>query len=130
MFSTRRILNRGIEVALFNGNATITNQGSMQGALTGLFFCVANALPLPDRMPLVDIFTHSWRARHHQDCTMLRPGMKGAWPYSGNVWFATQSMTQSTCPYSLAEDCRITSNNRVFGYEGPRIKADEDSKTH
>jgi hypothetical protein len=33
-------------------------------------------------------------------------------------------------PYSLAEDCRITGNNRVFGNEGPRIKADEDSKTH
>jgi len=30
-------------------------------------------------------------------------------------------------PYSLAEDCRITSNNRVFGNEGPPIKADEDS---
>jgi hypothetical protein len=30
-------------------------------------------------------------------------------------------------PYSLAEDCRITSNIRVFGNEGPPIKADEDS---
>lgn len=61
---------------------------------------------------------------------MLRLGMKGACHYLGNVWLANKSMTQSTCPYSLAEDCRITSNNRVFGNEGPPIKADEDSKTH
>ena len=41
------------------------------------------------------------------------------------------ALSQSALPpYSLAEDCRITGEHRVFGNEGPRIKADEDSKTH
>ncbi|AZC16130.1 hypothetical protein C4K40_0710 [Pseudomonas sp. CMR5c] len=33
-------------------------------------------------------------------------------------------------PFPSWEDCRITSDFRVFGNKGTRIKADEDSKTH
>jgi hypothetical protein len=54
-------------------------------------------------------------------------GTKAALSTNQGYHATTRSQSIRLTPYSLAEDCRIRGDNRVFGNEGPPIKADENS---